>query len=150
MPDINNKSSHRYWYQYADPSIYKVVTFMESAEDWTLDGETNLEESLKKLGNALDDLGRIDLQSEDKFIEILTYLKAARMLYIMQCLDTAYPGSASKLLTHSEQTSLSNEDMAGLFLRRNIVFERLRLLSRVFSTERLSLVSKALEEDVHE
>jgi intracellular multiplication protein IcmW len=145
MPDTSNKASHRYWFQYQDPMIYKVVTFMESVENWTLDGDASLEEALKKLGESLDDLGRVELQSEDKFIEILTYLKAARMLYIMQCLDTAYPGSASKLLTHSEQTSLSSEDTAGLFLRRNIVFERLRLLARVFSAERLSLVSKSLE-----
>ena len=32
------------------------------------------------------------------------------------------------------------------FLRRNIVFERLRLLGRVFADDRLKIVLKALEE----
>lgn len=146
MPDISNKASHEFWYDYHDSMIYRVVTFMESVEDWTLDGDQKFEKALTELGEALEDLGRIDLQQEDKFIGFLAYVKAARMLHIMQRLDTAYPGAASKILMHAEQTTKSNEDVHGLFLRRNIVFERLRLLSRVFAAERLSLITKALEE----
>lgn len=150
MVNLSNKSSHEFWHDYHDPMIYRVVTFMESTEDWTIDGEQKLEEMLDKLGETLEDLGRIDLQQEDKFIEILSYLKMARMLHIMQRLDSAYPGAASKLLMYAEQNTLSSEDTAGLFLRRNIVFERLRLLSCVFSPERLSLITKALEEPISE
>ena len=36
--------------------------------------------------------------------------------------------------------------MRDYFLRRNVVFERLRLLGRVFGEDRLKLVIKALEE----
>jgi intracellular multiplication protein IcmW len=46
---------------------------------------------------------------------------------------------------HAEEISQSPDDEAGLFLRRNIVFERLRLLARVFSQPRLALILKALE-----
>lgn len=146
MPDISNKASHEFWNDYHDPMIYRVVTFMESVEDWTMDGDPNFEKAVAALGEALENLGRIDLQQEDKFIEFLAYTKAARMLHIMQRLDTAYPGAASKILMHAEQTTSSIEDVHGLFLRRNIVFERLRLLSRVFAKERLDLIAKALEE----
>ena len=146
MVNLSNKAAHEFWNNYHDPMIYRVVTFMESAEDWTLDGDPNIEDMMIKLGEVLDDLGRIDLQQEEKFVEVLSYIKVARMLHIMQNLDTAYPGAASKLLTYAEQNTISNDDPAGLFLRRNVVFERLRLLSRVFSPERLKLITKALED----
>ena len=144
MPDLTNAASHKYWYEYKDPMIYRVVSFMEGVEDWTLDGDPELENAMQKLGSALDSIGNIDLQKEDDFIKLMSYIKAARMLRLMQCLDTANPGAASKLLMHSEESSSSNDSLPGLFLRRNIVFERLRLLARVFSAERLQLLTKAL------
>ncbi len=145
MPDLTRKSSHQYWAEYPDPIIYRVISFMESVEDWTLDEDETLEEALTKLGNAMDKLGDSDLEEEDRLISIAAYIKTSRMLRLMQGLDTANPGSASKLLMHAEMTTQSNDDVAGLFLQRNIVFERLRLLSRVFSEERLNLVQSALE-----
>ncbi|QLH41377.1 MAG: phosphoesterase [Coxiellaceae bacterium] len=147
MPDFSNEAVHQFWHDYKDPMIYRVISFMESVEDWTLDGDPGLEAGLKRLGETLEDIGNIDLQQEDAFIRVVTFIKAGRALRIMQCLDTAHPGAASKLLMHAEEVTQSSEDVPGLFLRRNIVFERLRLLARVFSAQRLSLVQKALEEE---
>lgn len=146
MPDLSLEASHNFWHSYQDPIIYRVVTFMEGVEDWTLDGDPALEAAINRLGQALEDIGGIDLQQEDSFIKLAAYLKASRNLRLLQCLDTAHPGAASKLLMHAEATSSSGEDMSGLFLRRNIVFERLRLLSRVFSPDRFALVIKVLED----
>ncbi len=147
MPDLSNKGSHQFWFEYKDPMIYRVITFMEGVEDWTLDGDPALEEAMKKLGEILEDIGNIDLQKEDEFIKLAAYIKAGRALRLLQCMDTAHPGAASKLLMHAEEVSESTDDIPGLFLRRNIVFERLRLLARVFSAERFALVLKALEVD---
>lgn len=127
--------------------IYRVISFMEGVEDWALDGDPQFEEAMTELGKTLDDVGNIDLQNEDDLIRIAAYSKAARLLRLLQCLDTAHPGAASKLLTHAERNSAGTHDTPGLFLRRNIVFERLRLLGRVFSKERLALVINALGGD---
>jgi intracellular multiplication protein IcmW len=62
------------------------------------------------------------------------------------CLDNAYPGAAAKVLMYAEENTKSEQDNPGIFLRRNIVFERLRLLGRVFAPDRLKLVLKALED----
>ncbi len=150
MPDISNKASHRYWFEYPDPMIYKVVAFMEGVESWTLDGEKAVEAAIKALGLALDDIGNVNLKKEDEFIQLAAYIKAARSLRLLQCLDTASPGAASKLLSYAERHSKSQNDISGLFLRRNIIFERLRLLGRVFSKERLGMVLKALEDEYHD
>lgn len=150
MPDLSRAASHEFWHGFRDTSVYKVVSFMECVEDWTLDDDPKLEAALINLGDTLEDIGGIDLKEQDNFIKIATYIKASRMLRLMQSLDSAYPGAASKLLMHAEETTTSNDDVPGLFLKRNIVFERLRLLGRVFAPERLSLVLKALEDDSNE
>ena len=148
MPDLSHEAAAQYWNDYVDPMIYRVVTFMESVEDWTIDGNPQLEETLTQLGKELDDITSVDLSTlgqEDKFIRIVGNIKSGRGLRLLQAIDTAHPGSASKILIHAEENSTGSHDAAGFFLKRNIVFERLRLLARVFSEYRLKLVSRALE-----
>lgn len=150
MPDLSYKAVHDFWREYPDPSILRVITFMESVEDWTLDGTSEVEEAMEKFATILDDIGNIDLQQEDNMIEVLAHIKTGRGLRLLMCLDMAYPGAASKILMKAEEISRSQADHAGLFLRRNVVFERLRLLGRVFAEDRLKLVTKALEEGGHD
>jgi intracellular multiplication protein IcmW len=148
MPDLSLTAAAQYWSEYVDPMIYRVVTFMESVEEWTLDGKPEIEEAMKKLGDALDDIANIDMEmlaQKDSFIRIVGNIKTGRGLRLLQTIDMAHPGSASRVLMHAEQTTLSIHDPAGFFLKRNIVFERLRLLSRVFCEYRLNLVLRALE-----
>lgn len=149
MPDLDHSAVHQFWKNYQDSMIHRVITFMESVEDWTMDGDPALETALKELGDALEDIGNIDLQTENPMLELLAHVKTGRGLRLLMCLDMAYPGAAAKVLMRAEETTRSQADNAGIFLRRNVVFERLRLLGRVFSEERLKLVTKALEEMGH-
>ena len=146
MPQLDTKSAHEYWYQFNDPMIYRVVSMMESVEDWTKDGDPQLEATIEKLGDALEELSTFKVQEEENFIKLATFLKMPRLLRMLQAVDSIEPGSASKILMYSEEKSPSNPLIA-LFLRRNIVFERLRLLSRVFSPARFSLILRALENE---
>lgn len=148
MPDLSHEASAQYWHEYIDPMIYRVITFMESVEDWTLDGNPDLENAINQLGKELDDIEKIDmgtLAQEDIFIRLVGNIKSGRGLRLLQAIDTVHPGSASRILIHAEETSTGSHDPAGFFLKRNIVFERLRLLARVFSEYRLKLVARALE-----
>lgn len=146
MPDLNHAAVHEFWHQFQDPTIYKVISFMEGVEDWSMDGAPELEDALKRLGDELEEIGNIDLQLEENMIEVCTHLKTGRYLRLLMCLDMAYPGAAAKVLMHAEETTKSDTDIPGVFLRRNVVFERLRLISRVFGVDRFKLITKALEE----
>ncbi|MDR3442877.1 MAG: type IVB secretion system protein IcmW [Legionella sp.] len=150
MPNLSHEASAQYWFEYIDPMIYRVITFMESVEDWTLDGNPEFEAAMEQLGKELDDIEGVDLglmAEEEKFIRIVGNIKSGRGLRLLQAIDTVHPGSASRILIHAEETSTGSHDTAGVFLKRNIVFERLRLLSRVFCQYRLKLVLRALEGD---
>ncbi len=146
MLDLSNKGSHQYWHEYRDPMIYRVICFMESVEDWTLDGNPKIEAAMQRLSEAMSDIGEYDLNAEDDFIKLACFIRAGRFLRLMQAMDVANPGAASKLLMHAENETEDDDDLPGLFLRRNVIFERLRLLGRVFSEERFKLVLQALEE----
>jgi intracellular multiplication protein IcmW len=147
MPKLDLQSSHEYWKGYDDPMIYRVVSFMETAEDWTLDGNPALEQTLNDIGETLDQITKFELGKEDLFIALCAHIKTSRILRLLQAIDTIDPGAASKLLMYAEENNTPENQMANLFLRRNIVFERLRLLARVFSAERFELVLKTLEQE---
>ncbi|HEX4044595.1 MAG TPA: type IVB secretion system protein IcmW [Gammaproteobacteria bacterium] len=148
MPKLDLTAAHEFWKNYEDPMIYRVVSFMETVENFTLDGDPPLESAVQKLGDTLDGLTNFELGKEKEFVTVCAHIKTSRILRLLQSIDTIDPGSASKLLMYAEENNSPDNAMAGLFLRRNIVFERLRLLARVFATERLELILKVLEHDL--
>jgi intracellular multiplication protein IcmW len=150
LPDISHEAVHHFWRDYPDPMLYRVIAFMESVEDWTADGDPAVEEALTKLADELDNIGEIEIGAEAEFVALCASIKTGRCLRLLMCLDTAYPGAASKVIMHAEENTQSDSDTAGIFLRRNIVFERLRLLGRVFSEERFAMVKAALEESSYD
>lgn len=145
MANLDLASSHAFWKNYDDPMIYRVIAFMETVETFTLDGNPALEEAMSQLSNAFSDLTSFELGKEDQFVNLTAHLKTSRILRLLQTIDTIDPGSASKLLMYAEENNTPDRALTGLFLRRNIVFERLRLLARVFSAERLEMVLNILE-----
>lgn len=142
MPDLSNKETHRYWSKYPDPLVYRVILFIESVENWTLDGDEEIERSMTKFARMLDNIGEIDFQDEASLIGVSISLKFGRAMRLIQSLDGVYPGAAAKIFRSAE---LEDSTIKKLFLRRNLVFERLRLLSRIFSDERLDKMSETLE-----
>ena len=150
MPDLSLAASAKYWSEFSDQMIYRVIVFMESVEDWTIDGNPQIEQALAQLGQELDLIEGLDMNKighEDQFIRLLANIKTGRGLRLLQAIDMVHPGSASKVLVYAEETSISSKDPAGFFLRRNIIFERLRLLSRAFSAERIKMITQVLGGD---
>jgi intracellular multiplication protein IcmW len=147
MPNLDLQAAHEFWKNYDDPMIYRVIAFMESVEGWTLDGHPEIEQPIQTLGTELDQLSRFELGKEEQFVTLCAHIKTSRILRLLQAIDSIDPGSASKVLMYAEENNSPDNLLAGLFLRRNIVFERLRLLARIFSPQRFELILKALEQE---
>jgi len=146
MPDLSYKACQKFWDNYSDKDVYSVTSFMECSEDWTIDTENNeeLEASIDELGKALDKIGKVELKSPISLIEIIAYLKITRLLRVLQAIDSANPGAASKILLKAEELAKTNKS-AEVFLHRNVIFERLRLLTRIFDNKRILLIQSAIE-----
>jgi intracellular multiplication protein IcmW len=147
MPMLDLKSANEFWKNYDDPMIYRVIAFMETVENWTFDGNPEIEQAIERIGTRLDQLSRFELGREEQFVTLCAHIKTSRILRLLQAIDTIDPGSASKVLMYAEENNSPDNLIAGLFLRRNIVFERLRLLARIFSAQRFELILKALEQE---
>ena len=148
MPDLSPSASHRFWFEYNDHAIYKAIGFLESVENWTLENTENMPESLKKLGQALETIGQLEFANESLFVKAGAYLKSSQILRILQAIDVAHPGAASKVLVYAEENMGEDDDpRMRFFIQRNIAFERLRLLSRVFSHDRMKLAIDALDDE---
>jgi len=151
MPDLHQDAVHAFWDSYDRRTLYRVIVSIERVEHWTLDDIPEVETALIRLGEAMDQAQSFELSDEAKFIRVLANTHASKALRILQSLDIAKPGSASQLLMYAEGASEEGEGktpdrFAQLFLRRNLVFERLQLLSRVFAAQRLTLILKAMEQ----
>ena len=148
MPALDPHAIHDFWKNYEDPMIYRVIAFMESVEKWTVDDNPEIQEALQELGKNLEGITKFELTKEDHYINCACHLKIGTALRLLQAIDTTCPGSASRLLMYAEEQAQTNsETPAGLFIRRNIAFERLRLLARVFAPERVDIVKKTLEHE---
>lgn len=140
MADFSIEATKDFWRQRQDSVLYRIISTMERHEDWTLDGNPQVEEIVSQLAKTLSGATNFELALEDKFIYVLSSLKAGRALRILQYLDSLKPGTASKLLIHAETASKNDEPLAGFFLSRNLVFERMQLLGRILQPDRVRWV----------
>ncbi|MAZ44741.1 MAG: phosphoesterase [Legionellales bacterium] len=150
MPDLSREAVNIFWCEYDRRTLYRIVTSMEQVENWTLDDITEIDQALSVLGDTLDAHPEAEVEDMDNLIKILANVFSARALRIMQYLDSVKPGTASKILMHAEEVTKDEANanpFARLFLKRNLVFERLQLLARVFAPERVNLVIRALEKE---
>lgn len=147
MPDLSEKSVHQFWHDYDRRTLYRIVASMETIENWTLDSQQAVNDTLNLFGKVLDHFTDIETLSEEDMVKILAHTRSTRALRIMHYLDSIKPGTASKFLVWAENQTKDEKKnpFAEIFLKRNLAFERLQLLGRVFAPERINLVLRALE-----
>ena len=147
MLDLSPEAVKAYWQERHDAALLRIIEAMEAVEAWVLDGDIAVEESLTRLVAELNSTPNFELQNEEELINILSSIKASRALRVLQYIDTLKPGAASKLLIYAEVSSNEPDDLPGFFLKRNLVFERLQLMGRIFSSDRVDLVMKSIDKD---
>lgn len=144
MPDFSLEYCHEYWANHSDPLVYKALCFMESIEDWAVDDSEEMDEAIRILGVSLENIDNIDLDHAEDFINVAAYIKATRNLMLLQVLNDGYPGAVSKLVRHAESSSHNNKTCS-LFIKRHVLFERLRLMGKMFSEESSNTIKEILE-----
>lgn len=144
MADLTRKGSHEFWSNFMDPKVYRAIVFMESAEHWTLDKDPLVDEVITNLGKKLGQLENVEIDDHASVVKLIAYIKTSRNLRFLQALDHVMPGTASKVIGYAEENQLKDK-FCRVFIDRNILFERFRILSRVFQEDRIENIKKALE-----
>lgn len=149
MTDFSTEATKQYWIKNNTSNLLKVILLMESVDNWCKDTDPQIVQALNDLIQTLESTDQIDisdLEDNTNFYTILSNLKTGQAVRLLQHIDKLHPGTASRLLIYAEDVTKNQNDQYGIFLKRNIVFERLRLMSRIFSKKRFDLVLKSLEE----
>lgn len=146
MPDLSHETVHAFWHEYDPYILYKVVCSFEESETW-IQYDERTQTLVSDLGDVLDKVANFDFLRQETLIELLTSIKFSQALRVMQFMETKSPGIIAKLLMWADGKKRDNQSDQRIdaFLRRNLIFERLQLLARVFSKERLDLLSKSIE-----
>lgn len=146
MADISLSGAHDYWKNFQDDTVYRVIVLLESVERNYYDGNEAYEKAMSGLEDALSTMRNgDDLTDRQAMLDVLAYTKTSRYLRILQALDEVTPGAASRVIAEAEKSGRDNQT-AQLFLQRNIIFERFRLLPRVLAPDRLEMIVSALGE----
>ena len=145
MVDLSIEASRGYWQRFNDSSVYKVIVLLESVEMGLVEGDQDFEQAITNLGDVFDTLPDNIKDHPQAFVDVISYLKTSRYLRLLQATDEVKPGAASSIIAHAERHMKENP-ACGLFINRNVIFERFRLLARVLAPERIKIFAEALEE----
>ena len=143
MPDLSHESALDFWKTFMGGSVAHIIQFIEHTEDWVQLSEEDLT-ALDEFGRYLDNVTSDTSMNEKDIAEVCAKLHLSQKLRIMQAVDAVSPGFATRMITAAEKNALSSE-LSKMFLQRNLIFERMRIISRVFSKSRLQLVQKLYE-----
>ena len=77
-------------------------------------------------------------------VHVCATLYLSQKLRIMQIVDRISPGTATKMISAAEEHAETDE-LAKIFLARNIQFERMRILIRVMDPKRVKMVQEIYE-----
>ena len=125
-------------------AVAPIISFIEHTEDWVESQNISTEEALEKLGRYLDTATDASNLSESDLVNICAYIHLSQKLRIMQVVDSIAPGAATKMIKDAEKNA-ANNPAANTFLKRNLIFERMRIISRLLAPSRIQLVQKIYE-----
>ena len=141
------RSCHQYWFEYNDPNLYKALVTLESVEKWTVESKEEIKVAVSKLEKAMTSLkDKKSFTNYPLFVAATNPLKSSQIMRILQELNICHPDTAHKVIAHAEGDTSVVENH--IFVERNIAFERLRLMGRIFSEQRVQKVLELMENDL--
>lgn len=146
--DMSTEGTHAFFHD-RDPLLEAAIVGMESVETWTQDKTQSVQDTLQKLSDRVEDIDVDDITGniQSKLIILLGYISSGKAIKLLMWIDLNSPNFVAKTLAEAQMLSALdkiNEGAARLFVERFEVLERMHMLSRVFSEERLQIVQKVL------
>lgn len=130
-------------------SLEKAVGGMEAVETWTRDRADKVQAALQALADRMDliDMSDISQDTHNRLIVLLSYISTGKALKLMCWIDASSPNFVARTLAEAQMLAVMdkmNEGAARLFIERIEVVDRLQMLSRIFSEDRIVTIQKVL------
>lgn len=124
-----------YWRK-KDPRLSRILGWMESMEDWMLDDDQEIMDSILSFSSVLERTSSSRVaENADRLIEIMAYMSAPRAMRLMSWLEERFPDGVSREILNNA-IDMQGDPTADLLIDRLDTLERLSLLCRLFSPAR--------------
>ena len=137
MSNLNLRQSvlEEHWRK-KDPRLSRILGWMESMEDWMLDDDQEIMDSILSFSTILERTSPEKIiENADRLIEIMAYLSAPRAMRMMSWMEEKFPEGISKELLNNA-VDMQGDPTADLLVDRLDTLDRLSLLSRLFAPAR--------------
>lgn len=145
MPNLRKSIVENFW-EKKDKRMFRILGWMESMEDWMLDENEEIANSIYALANTLERVSKKDiLNNAEELIHAMAYMSSPRALRLMEWFDEHFSQGISIELTQ-KALSMKDNEQAQLLLDRFDTLNKLSLLSKIFSTQRTKLIVSLLKQ----
>lgn len=146
--DVSVAAVHAFFGE-RDPALVTAIQGMESVETWTQDRVDQVQATLQQLADKVEEYDLRDIQGpqHSKLIILMGYISSGKALKLLMWIEHHEPNFVAKTLAEAQMLSALdkvNEGAARLFVERFETLERMHMLSRVFSEDRLRIVQRVL------
>lgn len=149
MEAVNlRKSVVQQFWQSRHPRAAKILSWMESVEDWGVDDHEAVAQALTRLAERLPNASQKVLSEQtDRLLDIMAYMSAPRALRLLEWLDQRFAQGALSVALVERATARADDARAQVLIDRLQALRSLDLLSQVFSPARIQTVTELLRDD---
>ncbi len=142
--DLTTSGIEEYWVQRGQ-ALYDVLMRMAAVQEWTVDSDAELTQSLSALSDALESPACLSLMASRpaETVEFLSWLSSPVALRILNAVDEVALGAAARLVYQADD--MGDNAVYRLFIEGLEVLSRSRLLAHIFSPDRMALVEAAVK-----
>lgn len=147
--NLATKDVHEYLLENLQPDIFKLVLGIENRETHVYDKEPEFADLLTSISNNIDNLANLDLENSQVCDDLITFLAHLSLGKIIRCLDYIDEIDyhfTNNLINYAKEHSKEPTDIYNLFLEKNIIFEKIQIVSRTFHNDRFKEILDAMEE----
>jgi len=135
------------FWQKKDKRMHRILGWMESMEDWMLDDNEDVANSIFALANTLERVSRKDvLTNSEELIQAMAYMSSPRALRLLEWFDQHFAGSGVSVEFTQKALSMKDNDSAALLLDRFNTLHRMSLLSKIFSPNRTKTIVTLMQQ----
>ena len=145
MPNLRQSIVEDFW-QKKDARMYRILSWMESMEDWMLDDNEDVANSIFVLANTLERASRDNIiEYSHELIQAMAYMSSPRALRLMEWFDEHFPDGLSVEITN-QALQMKDDEHSALLLDRFNTLNRLSLLGKMFSPGRTKKIINLLKQ----
>lgn len=145
MPNLRRSIIDSFW-QKKDKRMHRILGWMESMEDWMLDDNEDVANSIYSLANTLERVSKKDvINNSEELIQAMAYMSSPRALRLLEWFDEHFPQGVSLELTQ-KALAMKDDDAAALLLDRLNTLHRMSLLSKIFNSSRTKVIINLLQQ----